>query len=305
MNMFDFLWSLESTVHRDLSFLLASPSLLNNTKIVPAITSQEWMKWFLDAKEAIADDAKKPQRLMQFVNTPRQYKLGLYAEDLLLYYLHNFSPCKILAHDIQVFDGKRSIGAFDFIVQTSTGEIEHWEMAIKYFVQYSLSPNWTEFIGPGGRDSLQRKMNKMLHRQILLGDDPLAQEGLKERGIPIPTRKRIVSVGKLFAQYKTYFVVPYEGDAHQPTGLWAKKDVFYEHLKSFPHRKWVFRKHPRWIGPALCTKEDESMTNKEVWDFINSKETHVMLSELEEVPYGWQERERWFVMPEGWKKIEE
>ena len=305
MKMFDFLWSLESHVHRDLAFLLASPSLLRNTEVVPAITSQEWMAWFLDAKDAIVEDAQKPQRLEQFVDTPRQYKLGLYAEDLFLYYLHHFSPYEVLAHDIQVFDGKRSIGAFDFIIRMPTGQIEHWEMAIKYFVQYTPSPEWSEFIGPGGRDSLQRKMNKMLNRQILLGDNPLAQEGLRKRGIPIPTRKRIISVGKLFAQYRSNFIPPHEGDPQQPTGVWCKQDVFWKYQQQHPQSRWVFRKHPRWIGPSLCAKKEESMNAEEAWEFVERQEKHVMFSELREVSQGWQEEQRWFVMPPKWKKEEE
>jgi hypothetical protein len=301
----DFLWSLKNKAHRDLSYLLASPSLLMNTGSVPPISSQEWMTWFENAKDAIAEDDQHPDTLNQFVDTPRQYKLGLYAEDLFFYYLQNFSDYEVLVHDMQVFIGKRSIGAFDFIVRAPDGGIEHWEMAIKYFVQHTPDPDWSHFIGPGGRDSLQRKMNKMLKRQILLGDRPESQEGLREKGIPIPERKKIVSMGQLFGKFGVPFVPPHGGDPQQPTGMWIFIEKFLSYLKGSPERRWVYRKHPDWITPALCKTKEESMNADQTEEFLQKQEKHIMLCEMIPVPQGWQECQRWFIMPTDWKKVEE
>ena len=138
-----FLWQLKSSVHRDLAWLLASPSLLAPSHDVPAISSDEWWTMFFNAFDWLLHEDQNPEHLLRFVDTPRKYKLGLYAEDLMLYYLRNGSPYTVLAHDLQVFQEKRSIGAFDFIVRTPNNTVEHWEMAIKYYLQYEPSPDWT------------------------------------------------------------------------------------------------------------------------------------------------------------------
>lgn len=301
----DFLWSLSNQAHRDLSFLIASPSLLDNTSKVPAISSDEWWSWFVSSMDAIQKDDKTPQRLNELVDTQRRYKLGLYAEDLFLYYLEHFSPYEILAHDMQVFIEKRSIGAFDFILRNEDGTIEHWEMAIKYFVQYLPSSDWINFIGPGGKDSLHRKMNKMLGRQILLGDRPAAKEGLIQNGIPLPQKKRIVSVGKLFSHYGTEFIPPVDGDPNQPTGCWAFLHQFTDYIQNKSEYRWAYRKHPYWIAPILTENEAGLMNQMETLRFVQEQEKHAMLSELRKNKNGWEEHRRWFVMPNNWKRVEE
>ena len=300
----NFMWSLNNQAHRDLSFLIASPSLLGNTEIVPAISSQEWWDWFLMSMDAIKEDDKTPEKLNEFVHTQRQYKLGLYAEDLFIYFLKHFSEYEVLVHDMQVFIEKRSIGAFDFILRAKDGTIEHWEMAIKYFVQHTASSDWNHFIGPGGKDSLYRKMNKMLGRQILLGDHPAAKQGLLQKGIPYPQKKRIVSVGKLFEQLDTPFVHPHDGDPNQPTGCWTFLSRFLLYLPHVPQTKWAYRKHPYWIAPLLRSNDDELMNAHQLEDFLHNQEKHVMLSELRKTEKGWEEYQRWFVMPNNWKKVE-
>lgn len=300
----DFLWGLDNQAHRDLAFLIASPSLLANTARAPAISSDKWWNWFVSSMDAIKRDDTSPERLNAFVNTQRRYKLGLYAEDLFLYFLMNFTEYEILAHDMQVFIEKRSIGAFDFILRAKDGTIEHWEMAIKYFVQYLPSSQWVHFIGPGGKDSLHRKMDKMLGRQILLGDKAPAQKELLEKGIPLPQKKRIVSVGKLFSHLSIPFVHPVDGDPHQPTGCWAYLHQFLEYIQSADKHRWAYRKHPYWIAPILTKSEDTLMNDKNVVKFAKEQEKHAMLSELKKTPNGWEECERWFIMPDNWKKVE-
>ena len=300
--LLDYLCRIKSPEHRDLAWLLASPSLLRPSALVPAISSQEWHDMFMYAKDWIQHDSQSPARLKKWIDTPRQYKLGLYAEDLFLYYLHHCSPYTVLAHDIQAFDGKRSIGAFDFIVQTPKGVIEHWEMAIKYFVQVQPSHSWIDFIGPGGKDSLQRKMDKMLKRQILLSDHPKAQEGLQQRNIPIPTRKRIISIGRLFAHGNTKFVPPYSGDPLQPTGIWLKLKEFGFYLQQHQDAKWVYRKHPKWLSPICLLEENKGMDIHAVSAFLQQQEKHVMLSQVELQKHGWVETKRLFVMPDNWKR---
>ena len=273
--------------------------------MIPAISSEEWWDWFVSSMDAIKRDDQTPENLNELIDTQRRYKLGLYAEDLFLYYLEHFSPYEILAHDMQVFIEKRSIGAFDFIVRAEDGIIEHWEMAIKYFVQYLPSADWINFIGPGGKDSLHRKMNKMLGRQILLGDRPPAQKGLIQNGIPLPQKKRIVSVGKLFSHFGTEFISPVDGDPNQPTGYWAFLHQFIEYVQKNTQYLWAYRKHPYWIAPTLSNNEHELMNHHEVLEFVREQEKHVMLSELKKTKNGWEECQRWFVMPNNWKRVED
>ncbi|MEC7988127.1 MAG: DUF1853 family protein [Myxococcota bacterium] len=300
-----YLWQLRSSIHRDLAWLIASPSLLAPSRNLPVISSEEWWSMFLDAFAWIQYEDQNPDSLARFIDTPRQYKLGLYAEDLMLYYLEQASPYTVLAHDLQIFQHKRSIGAFDFIIKTPKGTIEHWEMAIKYFLQYEPIPDWSAFVGPGGRDTLRRKMDKILCRQILLGDTPEAKKQLHTLGIPHPQSKRVVSVGKLFGQWNSPWSQAHSGDSQQPTGKWIFQKDLRALLVQKSSSRWKILLHPKWLAPIIGIKSDSFLCSATLRSILETLTHHMMLAELHEGERGWEEHTRWMVVPNHWTKIVE
>jgi len=295
----DFYWSLEHQAHRDLAYLLQAPCLLASNDDFDVVPSELFSAWFTQYKNWIVEDAKDPQPLLDFVNTPRQYKLGLYAEDLLLYFLEHQSEYSLLLHDRQVFRGKQCIGSMDFLIQTPTGQVEHWEMAIKFFLQRTPSLDWIDFVGPSHVDSMHRKLTKMVGRQLNLCDTPEAKELLAHLSLPLPTAKKVLSVGRFFGQYDVKFLPPKGCDPNQPQGHWIKRTAF-SGLFSDPTVLWKVRLHPLWIAPYLTTERTELLTTQEVLNTPMEKEKFLMLSQMKIVANGYQECHRWILVIDDW-----
>ena len=289
----------------DLAWLIRSPSLFSPSEKVPCVSSPEYSQWFQSCSEWLLHPEFDVNDLWSFVNTRRRHKLGLYAEDLMRYFLLKSPHFELLAHDLQIFENKESVGAVDFIVRTPDGTVEHWEMAMKYFLQYTPSAEWTAFIGPDGNDTLQRKMGKMLDRQLQLCKRPSAIEQLSQKGIPVPTKHRILSLGRFFKAWNRDFVAPQSGDPNQPTGTWIRQNQFTEYSKT-QKKKWKIRQHPDWLAPFVTKNPNEIMDAMEIQAWLHQtlkkKTDYAMLSEMEFRKNRWQESHRWIVVAERWEK---
>ena len=295
----DFYWSLSHPAHRDLAYLLNAPCLLSTCDNFDAVDTSVFKQWFQQYKHWILLESENPDRLIDSVNTLRQYKLGLYAEDLFLYFLDHQTEYELILHDQQIFKEKQCIGAMDFIVRTPSGDVEHWEMAIKYFLQRTPSTDWIDFVGPSHVDSMHRKLTKMVDRQLKLTQRSETKDFLQKQNIPIPSVTRVLSVGRFFAGFNQPFVAPKGCDPNQPQGLWVRK-VDFEKQFCGTDTLWKIRHHPRWIGPYLSTEREELSTVSEVLNSPLERERYLMLSQMTKVALGWQECARWVMVIDSW-----
>jgi hypothetical protein len=108
---------------------------------------------------------------------PRLYKLGLYAQTLLEFAFHSIPEIELLASDlaIQEIDGSgksRTVGSLDFLIRdVLTGEVLHIEFAVKLLLRQRFAGRHEEFsdwIGPEGRDRLDLKLKKLSEQQLPL-----------------------------------------------------------------------------------------------------------------------------------------
>ena len=83
---------------------------------------------------------------------------------------HAYHPYELLGHSIQKIDGRKTVGELDFVLRnTTTAEIEHWEIALKYYLaegDFSL-PYW---YGLNRSDTLSRKLNHFTQKQFQFED---------------------------------------------------------------------------------------------------------------------------------------
>ena len=220
----DYYWSLPHPAFRDLAYLLNAPCLLTSCETFDAVETTTVQGWFEQYRDWIQEDALEPRRLLDFVNTPRQYKLGLYAEDLFLHFLEYQTEFELILHDQQIFNDKQCIGSMDFIIVPMVWS--NIEMAIKFFLRRCPSTDWIDFVGPSHVDSMHRKLTKMVGRQLKLSQRPEAIEYFDANDIPVPTVHRVFSVGRFFKGYGMDFVAPEGCDPNQPTGQWIRRRDF-------------------------------------------------------------------------------
>jgi hypothetical protein len=105
------------------------------------------------------------------VTLPDNVRLGHLAEKVVSELIKSSTNYTLLYENIQILEGKKTIGEIDFILQeASTNEITHVELAYKFYLYdpaISSEPikNW---IGPNRNDSLQEKLDKLEKKQFPL-----------------------------------------------------------------------------------------------------------------------------------------
>ena len=110
----------------------------------------------------------------------------------------------------------------------------------------------------------------------------------------------VISVGRFQAPYDMDFVRPKGCDPLQPQAHWIRREVFTELFEN-TDTLWKIRPHPWWIAPYLTTNESELIDTQSVLDSPMEKERYLMLSEMEQVAQGWQEKHRWVLVVDNWR----
>jgi hypothetical protein len=105
------------------------------------------------------------------INLPSNIRLGHLAERIVAELVNASSNYKVLHENVQLTEGKTTIGEIDFIIEElDSKEILHIEMAYKFYLfdpSISSKPfnNW---IGPNRNDSLKEKLEKLKNKQFPL-----------------------------------------------------------------------------------------------------------------------------------------
>ena len=102
---------------------------------------------------------------------PTNLRLGHLAEKIVAELIKSSTNYKVLYENVQVMDGKKTIGEIDFIIKNNiTKQLTHVELAYKFYLfdpSISSEPinNW---IGPNRNDSLREKLEKIKSKQFPL-----------------------------------------------------------------------------------------------------------------------------------------
>ena len=189
---------------RDLAFVLVSPPLmaawpseLQPSSAVDLFSLEFWHHHYLRYLPRLLALDQDPAPLDQALAAVSSIRLGVRFETLMSFWLKDKSAdwhdFVLLAQNIQLKDHKRTIGEIDFLIEnTVNGEIEHWELALKFYLgEARLTPfDWR---GLNDRDSFGRKIKHTLIHQFDIHaiDHPLLGQ------YPIDKR-RAVFKGRLF-----------------------------------------------------------------------------------------------------------
>ncbi len=140
---------------RDLTWVIASPPLLQLSDAqIPAS---------FDPQQVNSD------HLLAFFADRSEHRVGHYFENLIHYWLVHIRGVELLAHRQPVHDGDRRLGELDFIFRDETGQLTHWEVAVKFYLQSKTKGDQSaQFLGPNTSDSLERKLARMRDHQLPL-----------------------------------------------------------------------------------------------------------------------------------------
>lgn len=205
-SLFDFQSTLRHRVVRDLLWACFAPPLMLTPQLSArggalsncglTLTKQRRQRF-------IALDLE-PAPLLAALENSQKLRLGIYFEHLWHFFLEWDEAVDLLAHNLAVHDGKRTIGEFDCIYYCrERGRHIHLELAVKFFLGKSgvnattaLSKQ-SDWVGPNRQDQLDRKIARLTEHQIQLGEHPAAQPLLEALGIA-ELDKEIEIKGRLF-----------------------------------------------------------------------------------------------------------
>lgn len=176
------------TAVRDLAFALASPPLLSQWptefaphRIIDLPDHQFWQSHFQRYLPRLLALDADPTELNQSLAKLPSSRLGIRFEALLSFWLNDdcgeWHDFELLAKNIQLKDGKRTIGEVDFVIGNKiTGEIEHWELSLKFYLgEAALRPY--EWRGLNDRDTFGRKIKHTLEKQFNVDQIDLPELG--------------------------------------------------------------------------------------------------------------------------------
>lgn len=183
-----------------------------------------------------------PRPLLQALAQQKSSRLGRYAETLLHFWLTDgetgqYHPYRVLEYGVQLFNQHRqTTGELDFVVYNhATQEVEHWELALKYYLLDAWQPNHCSFAWKGlhSNDSLGKKLSHMLTQ-------PFQTQRVADT--TIQTRK-IVLKGRLFspARYARQPLPPWL-ESHLPNGIWhpcASPNHVPANWIQLPRKQWL------------------------------------------------------------------
>jgi hypothetical protein len=274
---------------RDLAWAIGSPSLLIPSTELPVLSSG----WFKEQEELTTEWLQKldrnPMELENFLAVKHDRRLGIYFENLIEFWLRWHPNYNLLHRDLQVYEGKKTKGAFDFIVETDNG-IEHWEVCVKFYLSINGSPDWMKWIGPNRRDRLGIKLARTLEKQIRLSDTAAGEETLRKVGIDSHLKRKMMVKGILFHHHLEPPIAPLHGEI--PKGRWFHREEFMEYQKNNGHRyHWMTREKPNWLSNLFSKPQNQEI----------SFDRPVMISECRQEEDGnLREVSRLFVVPREW-----
>ncbi|MCH7295913.1 DUF1853 family protein [Acinetobacter higginsii] len=160
---------------RHLAFCIASPSILaqipNELNVKHHFELHHdsiWHTHYQNYEQRLKQLDQQPQPLIDFLAQLKSTRLGLRFENLLWFWLldDDYHPYQLLGHSIQKIAGAVTLGELDFVVlNTQTNEIEHWEVALKYYLGEN-ELDLAQWYGLNREDTLHRKLKHFTERQF-------------------------------------------------------------------------------------------------------------------------------------------
>ncbi len=277
---------------RDLAWAGFSPLLIRGPGLAGAglELTDHW-------RHHLAQLDRDPSPLREFLGDTPCGRLGLYYERLWHYLLEHDPDTELLAHNLAVQDGHRTVGEFDCIYWCRRRETHvHLELAVKFYLGVRGTELW---LGPGQHDRLDQKLHHLTARQSQLSLHPAARPVLSKLGA-----ERCISV----VDIKGYLFAPIPGVAapehHNPSNplrIWYTWSQFTQ-LEPLPDDWLGWQKIPRrrWLSP-YSAEDGQIRGTDEMFDLLQSRLKHgsrpVQLAACDAEGL---EQQRCFVTPDNW-----
>lgn len=252
-----------------------------------------------EAQPWLVELERQPEDLERWMAHHHSPRLGHHAEALMEFWLQHAPGIRFIAGRRVISDGGRTIGDLDLLFDDEVRGVRvHWEMAVKFYLQATPDPAWTNWIGPDARDRLDLKLRRIIDQQLPLGRHPLAS-------IEQPVRSEAFLRGWLFAPAGTTSYGPVGSTPDHGRGWWVRHG---EQAVPTASRASRFVVLPRlaWMPPARrAPGTPPPISGSELAQYLDqhfrSLPKAVLIAEVQRDDAGWwAEVARGFVVHRQW-----
>ncbi len=287
---------------RDLAWTLLSPPLLARTpwpQRHPLIASSWAAEPGLLADWLQRQD-EYPHALHEWLSRSSVRRLGLYYERLWQFALHAAPGIEILAANLPIRQGGHTLGELDLLLRDASG-VHHVELAIKLYL--GRPPGAPEhWIGPGGRDRLDLKLDHLATHQLPLSGSPQARQAL-EMLTRAPIQASMWLGGYLFYPHDRDHPPPTGAEPAHLRGAWLHRWQWPWLQARYPDAHWQPLPRNAWLAPAIRpTAQAWSVQDLQAWmDGLAADAGAQLLVDLQPDGNGaFTERQRIFLVADDW-----
>lgn len=300
-------------VVRDLAWAVFSEDLILAESIGSAPHSLQTcgLSQLTPAREAwLLGLDQSPEALLERVRAARDQRLGLYFESLWHFFLDSDAESELLAHNLPVREAGRTVGEFDCLYRCQkSGQVVHLELAVKFYLYTGADSGGTgdgraDWLGPGRRDRLDRKLDHLATRQTRLADEGAARRLLESRRL-MPARREVVVKGRLFRRPDQPCLPPPGFNPAQILLSWGSPDMLSVPLSDKHANCALILPRQFWLSPLqLSEAPDIGLLPPEGRDRCAALQTQLAGSDhpvlVASLDSEYRELQRFFVAPPGW-----
>jgi len=220
---------------RDLAWAIASPPLITNLSHPCVWSDGAWYQRLYESTLPwlVALDAD-PEELEELLSNQKDRRMGKYFETLWSFWLRHCPFYEVVENNIQIIIDGETLGEIDFILfDKVTKKTVHWEVAVKFYLGVGDTREMCNWYGPNLRDRLDIKVEHLMHRQSVIGEDVRVAQWLKQRGVHIDAcavilKGRLYFPGASNQGEGVMKILPTQCSEELLYGYWFKRGEFEE-----------------------------------------------------------------------------
>lgn len=246
--------AIETTVINDLVWAINSPSLIGNV-------DQNW------EPRKIAKDEIDATEFLRFFGS-QNHRVGRYFERLISYYLTGICRFTMIAEQKQIIINGKTVGEIDFLFRDSCGQTLHLETAVKFYLHLpDATHQGSRLVGPNPNDFFERKVDRMLTRQLSISEEHFDQ--IHELRSKIDYRL-LWMAGRIYDHYADRTIA--ESHSLSPDhlrGIWFHAREWTP--SAFPtHSRIELLRKPHWLSGSVLQSPNQGFGNEQFGDFVRN-----------------------------------
>lgn len=276
------------------------------------------------------DHLKNPRRLTASWRTypaPPAYRLGRQFEDCIERLLQHSDNVQRLQRNLIIKGENRTLGELDCLYENSLGESVHLELAIKFYLYTSVENGLTEgfasdledgfaggledglknFVGPGGKDRLDKKWQRLIQHQLPISSTPTALAAIHNAGWSAPDQRQLLLTGLLFYPYQDWQTCQPAITSLNPQhnrGWWLFQHQIHQLLNE-SDAGFIVLPRWHWIGGLYHYETPAPLTHQALTDCVLTDTGPKMVAIIKWScrRQHWEELSRGFIVRNDWPAL--